>query len=120
MRVRKVRRLALRSARREVPVTDALHRPALRSYDRVLGRDLADLPLGRPRSSIHRRRGVGNAERRRLWTTSGPESGFVLHLVLRVGRLLVYLEDRAALETLCRVVRKAESLAIDVFGPDVP
>ena len=38
------------------------------------------------------------------------------HLVLRVGRVLLYLEDREALDALRRAVRKAEALADAVYG----
>lgn len=39
------------------------------------------------------------------------------HLALRVGRVLVYLEDRDALLALGRAVRRAEELADEVYGP---
>jgi len=37
------------------------------------------------------------------------------HLAVTVGRVLLYLEDRAALDALVDAVRRAEALA--VFGP---
>lgn len=39
------------------------------------------------------------------------------HVALTVGRVLVYLEDHAALAALSRAVREAEDLAEQVFGP---
>ncbi|MGH3098191.1 MAG: hypothetical protein ACRDMV_19590 [Streptosporangiales bacterium] len=39
------------------------------------------------------------------------------HIALRVGQVLVYLEDREALDALRHAVRKAEHLADEVFGP---
>ena len=39
------------------------------------------------------------------------------HIAVRYGRLLLYLEDRAALEALSRAVGRAEELATTVFGP---
>lgn len=40
------------------------------------------------------------------------------HIALRVGQVLLYLEDREALTTLVRAVRKASELADTVFGPE--
>jgi hypothetical protein len=39
------------------------------------------------------------------------------HLSVRVSGVLIYLEDRAALEALVRAVRRAEALADQTFGP---
>ncbi|MGH3099227.1 MAG: hypothetical protein ACRDMV_24855 [Streptosporangiales bacterium] len=39
------------------------------------------------------------------------------HIALRVGRVLVYLEDREALEALRHAVHSADGLADEVFGP---
>ena len=39
------------------------------------------------------------------------------HIALRVGRVLLSLEDREALDAVRRAVRKAEALAEAVYGP---
>jgi hypothetical protein len=39
------------------------------------------------------------------------------HVALRVGGVLLYLEDRDALDALRRAVGKAEALADAVYGP---
>jgi len=39
------------------------------------------------------------------------------HLAVTVGRVLLYLEDRAALAALVEAVRRAQALADAVFGP---
>jgi len=39
------------------------------------------------------------------------------HIAIRFGRVLLYLEDRAALEALSTAVGRAEKLATTVFGP---
>jgi hypothetical protein len=53
---------------------------------------------------------------RGLTAVASPTGG--AHLAVRVGGVLVYLEDRAALEALRRAIREADALADDVFGPD--
>ena len=40
------------------------------------------------------------------------------HIALRYGRVLLYLEDRAALETLVDAVEAAYELREEVFGPE--
>ncbi len=39
------------------------------------------------------------------------------HLAVTVGRVLLYLEDRAALDALTMAVRRAGEYADEVFGP---
>ena len=38
------------------------------------------------------------------------------HIAIRFGRILIFLEDRIALEVLAASVRRAEALADKVFG----
>ncbi len=42
------------------------------------------------------------------------------HIAVRVGRILVYLEDRQALEAWTTAIGKAADLADSAFGPDLP
>jgi len=42
------------------------------------------------------------------------------HLALRVGRVLVYLEDRDALRAWHAALEQAEVLAQAAFGPELP
>jgi len=42
------------------------------------------------------------------------------HIAVRVGRVLVYLEDRQALEAWSTAIGKAADLADAAFGPDLP
>ena len=42
------------------------------------------------------------------------------HICIRVGRLLVYLEDADALQAWRAAVSQAEGLAEEVFGPKLP
>ena len=42
------------------------------------------------------------------------------HIAVRVGRVLVYLEDRQALEAWTTALDKAADLADSAFGPDLP
>jgi len=42
------------------------------------------------------------------------------HLCLRVGRVLVYLENRDALAACHAALEQAEVLAVAAFGPDLP
>ncbi len=42
------------------------------------------------------------------------------HIAVRVGRVLVYLEDRQALEAWTTAIGKAADLADAAFGPDLP
>ncbi len=42
------------------------------------------------------------------------------HLAVRVGRILVYLEDRDALQAWTTAIGKAAGLADAAFGPDLP
>jgi len=42
------------------------------------------------------------------------------HIAVRVGRVLVYLEDRQALEAWATAIGKAADLADAAFGPDLP
>jgi len=42
------------------------------------------------------------------------------HLAVRVGRILVYLEDRDALQAWTTAIGKADGLADSAFGPDLP
>jgi hypothetical protein len=39
------------------------------------------------------------------------------HIAVTVGRILIYLEDHAALDALAAAVEQATNLAEDVFGP---
>jgi hypothetical protein len=39
------------------------------------------------------------------------------HIAMRVGRVLIYLEDRAALDSFARAFHQAEDLAEATFGP---
>lgn len=41
------------------------------------------------------------------------------HLAVTIGRVLIYLEDRAALDALVTAVTRASDLADEVFGPAV-
>jgi hypothetical protein len=41
-------------------------------------------------------------------------------ITLRVGRVLIYLEDREAFESWTRAVREATSLLEGAFGPEMP
>jgi len=42
------------------------------------------------------------------------------HIAVRVGRVLVYLEDRDALQAWTTAIGKAADLADTAFGPDLP
>ncbi len=42
------------------------------------------------------------------------------HIAVRVGRVLVYLEDRQALQAWTTAIGKAADLADSAFGPDLP
>ncbi len=42
------------------------------------------------------------------------------HIAVRVGRVLVYLEDRDALQAWTTAIGKAADLAEAAFGPDLP
>ncbi len=42
------------------------------------------------------------------------------HIAVRVGRVLVYLEDRQSLEAWTTAIGKATDLAEAAFGPDLP
>ena len=42
------------------------------------------------------------------------------HIAVRVGRILVYLEDRDALQAWTTAIGKAVDLADSAFGPDLP
>ncbi len=42
------------------------------------------------------------------------------HIAVRVGRVLVYLEDRDALQAWTTAIDKAADLADAAFGPDLP
>jgi len=42
------------------------------------------------------------------------------HIAVRVGRVLVYLEDRDALQAWTTAIGKAADLADAAFGPDLP
>ena len=42
------------------------------------------------------------------------------HIAVRVGRVLLYLEDRQALEAWTTAIAKAANLAAAAFGPDLP
>ncbi len=42
------------------------------------------------------------------------------HIAVRVGRILVYLEDRDALQAWTTAIGKAADLADQAFGPDLP
>ena len=42
------------------------------------------------------------------------------HIAVRVGRVLVYLEDRQALQAWTTAIAKAADLADAAFGPDLP
>ncbi len=42
------------------------------------------------------------------------------HIAVRVGRVLVYLEDRDALQAWTTAIAKAADLADSAFGPDLP
>jgi len=42
------------------------------------------------------------------------------HIAVRVGRILVYLEDRDALQAWTTAIGKAADLADSAFGPDLP
>ena len=48
---------------------------------------------------------------------SGPGKG---QIGVRVGRLLVYVANREALESFVEAWLQAESLADNAFGPDLP
>jgi len=42
------------------------------------------------------------------------------HITIRVGRILVYLEDRDALQAWTTAIGRAAELADSAFGPDLP
>jgi len=42
------------------------------------------------------------------------------HIAVRVGRILLYLEDRDALQAWTTAIGKAADLADAAFGPDLP
>jgi hypothetical protein len=42
------------------------------------------------------------------------------HIAVRVGRVLVYLENRDPLQSWTTAIGKAADLADDAFGPDLP
>ncbi len=42
------------------------------------------------------------------------------HIAIRVGRILIYLEDRDALQAWTTAIGKATDLADSAFGPDLP
>ena len=42
------------------------------------------------------------------------------HIAVRVGRILVYLEDRDALQAWTTAIGKAADLADAAFGPELP
>jgi len=42
------------------------------------------------------------------------------HIAVRVGRVLLYLEDRQALQAWTTAIGKAADLADATFGPDLP
>jgi hypothetical protein len=59
----------------------------------------------------------GDQEDRVQGMTSVASPTGKAHIALRVGRVLLDLEDRDALDALRRAVRKAERLADGVYGP---
>lgn len=59
----------------------------------------------------------GDQEDRVQGMTSVASRTGEAHIALRVGRVLLYLEDRDALDALRRAVGKAEALADGVYGP---
>lgn len=59
----------------------------------------------------------GDQETRVQGVTSVASPTGQEHIALRVGRVLLYLEDRDALMALCHAARRAERLADDVYGP---
>lgn len=59
----------------------------------------------------------GDQDRRVQGVTAVASRTGTAHIALRVGRVLVYLEDRDALDALRHAVHSAEGLADEVFGP---
>jgi hypothetical protein len=59
----------------------------------------------------------GDQESRVQGMTSVASPTGEAHIALRVGRVLLYLQDRDALDALRRAVRTAEGLADGVYGP---
>lgn len=55
----------------------------------------------------------------RAMTPQASDRGYG-HLCLRVGRVLLYLEDRVALEAWRAAVTQADVLAEAAFGPELP
>lgn len=51
--------------------------------------------------------------------TAGASRSGSEHLAVTIGRVLIYLEDRAALDALITAVTRASGLADEVFGPAV-
>ena len=51
---------------------------------------------------------------------TGRDYGHIAVRVGRVGRVLVYLEDRDALQAWTTAIGKATDLADAAFGPDLP
>jgi hypothetical protein len=54
-----------------------------------------------------------------VFGVAGPAArpGSRAHVGLKFGRILIYLEDRAALESLAHAVAQAVEMASAVFGP---
>lgn len=48
---------------------------------------------------------------------AGPGHGYI---TIRIGRVLIYLEDRDALDSVLDAARQAETLADKAFGPVLP
>lgn len=59
----------------------------------------------------------GDQESRVQGMTSVTSPTGEAHIALRVGRVLLFLEDRKALDALRRAVRTAGGLADVVYGP---
>lgn len=59
----------------------------------------------------------GHLDTRVVGVTGAAARGGREHIALRIGRVLLYLEDRAALETLNAALDQANGLADRVFGP---
>lgn len=50
-------------------------------------------------------------------TGSAARPGERAHIGLKFGRILIYLEDRAALDALVQATHQAEGMADSVYGP---
>ena len=74
-----------------------------------------------PRSSIAAQAVMAGPQDLRVRAATPSATGLGHgYVVLRVGRLLVYLEDRDALDTWREALRQAIELSDEAYGPELP